>query len=243
MYTVRELAQSDLLGALRLVAEVGYPAVQLAGYGGLSALQLKQALADLGLLAAGSHVNLEALEAQPDREIAYCLEVGTPDVVIPAMPRELRNSPDGYRRLADTMNELGARCRTHGARLSYHNHAFEFERLGERPALDQLLNWCDPQLVAWEPDVYWVQVGGEDPAAYIRKYAGRTPLVHLKDMTAGANPTYAEVGEGVLDWPAIFAACESSNPEWYVVEQDACARPPLDAIALSLKHLREWGKL
>ena len=66
----------------------------------------------------------------------------------------------------------------------------------------------DPELVKWEPDVYWIKVGGEDGAAYIRKYSGRCPLIHLKDMTADESRTFAEVGEGIIDWPPIFAASE-----------------------------------
>jgi len=242
-YTLREQAQKDFVGTLRAVAQTGYPAVQLAGYGGMGAAALKKVLDDLGLAAAGSHVGFDALDQETDREITYCLDLGTRDVVIPAMPQALRGSEDGYRRLADAMNRIGARCRELGARLSYHNHAFEFEQFSGRYALNLLLGWSDPALVAFEPDVYWIKVGGEDPAAYIRTYAGRTPLVHIKDMTAGATPTYAEVGEGILDWPAIFAASEASGAEWYIVEQDTCARPPLEAVALSLKHLKEWGKL
>lgn len=236
LYTLRDQMRNDYVGTLRQVAAMGYPAVQFAGYGGLSAAEMKSILDDLGLKAAGSHVDLAALEARPDEEITYCLRVGTPDVIVPAMPRELRASADGYRKLADALNRIGARCQQLGARLSYHNHAFEFEPLDGQPALDRLLAWTDPNLVKWEPDVYWVKVGGTDPAAYIQKYAGRTPIVHLKDMTAGATPTYAEVGEGILDWPAIFGASEASGAEWYVVEQDTCARPPLESVKLSLDH-------
>ncbi len=243
LYTVREELRKDFLGTLRAVARIGYPAVQFAGYGGLAAVKLRDALARLGLAAAGSHVGFEALESHPDQEIAYCLELGTRDVVIPAIPSGWRGGKDDYHRFAEALNRIGARCRELGARLSYHNHSFEFVTFDGRYALDLLLEWCDPQLVAWEPDVYWIKHGGEDPAAFIRTYNGRTPLVHLKDMTADDPPTYAEVGEGILDWPAIFAASEASGAEWYVVEQDTCARPPLEAVALSLRHLQEWNKL
>lgn len=243
LYTLRNEMGSDYVGTLRKIAAMGYPAVQFAGYGGMSAAEMKTVLNDLGLKAAGSHVSLDALESRPDEEIRYCLEVGTPDVVVPAAPQTMRGSREGYRRLADSLNRIGARCKQLGARLSYHNHAFEFEKLDGQAGIDLLLQWTDPGLVGWEPDVYWVKVGGQDPAAYIEKYAGRTPIVHVKDMTPGDKPTYAEVGEGVLDWPSIFAASEKSGAEWYVVEQDTCARPPLDAVKLSLDHLREWGKI
>lgn len=243
LYTVRDELRADYVGTLREVTKIGYPAVQFAGYGGMAASELKRVLNDLGLTAAGSHVNFEALDNQTDEEIQYCLDVGTPHVVIPAMPQAFRGSADGYRRLADAMNRIGARCQALNARLSYHNHAFEFEKLDGQYGLDLLLGLCDPGLVSLEPDIYWIRHADVDPSAYIRQYSGRTPIIHLKDMTAGADHTYAEVGEGILDWPAIFAASEASQAEIYVVEQDRCARPALESAAISLRHLRDWGKL
>jgi sugar phosphate isomerase/epimerase len=242
LYTVRDLLAKDFLATLRAVAQLGYPGVQLAGYGGMKAADLKRALDDLGLAAAGSHVNVEALAKQADAEIAYCLEIGTPDVVIPAMPRPWPDRAEGFQTFADSMNRIGARCKEMGARLSYHNHAFEFVTIDGQRAIDLMLGQSPSNLVNFEPDVYWIKVGGADPAEYIRKYSGRTPIIHLKDMTAGPTPTYAEIGEGIIDFTPIFAASEASGAEWYVVEQDFCARPALESAALSLKHLKEWGK-
>jgi sugar phosphate isomerase/epimerase len=243
LYSVRDQLQKDFIGTLTALARLGYPAVQFGGYGGLSARDLKQVIGDLGLAAAGSHVGFESLESNPDGEISYCLEIGTPEVIIPAMPAGYRDTAAGFQQFAEAMNRIGARCRELGARLSYHNHAFELVRFGDQAGLDLLLGACDPDLVAFEPDVYWLRYGGADPVAYIQKYAGRTPLIHLKDMTGGPTPTYAEVGEGIIDFAPIFAASEASGAEWYVVEQDYCARPALESVGLSLKHLRDWGKV
>jgi len=104
-----------------------------------------------------------------------------------------------------------------------------------------LLGETEPELVFWEPDVYWVVKGGDDPAALIRRSAGRVPITHLKDMTGDARATFAEVGEGVLDWAAILAAAEGAGTIWHCVEQDRCDRPPLESARLSLANLRRWG--
>lgn len=243
MYTVRDESQKDFVGTLRKVAEMGYPAVQLSGTGDLSAKDLRKLLDDLGLKVAGAHVNLDALENELEQQMTYFLEVGTIDLVVPALPQARRADKNGYKQVADSMNAMGQRLKDARMRLSYHNHAFEFEKFDGEFALDLLLGWSDPEFVNWEPDVYWIKYGGQDPAAYIRKYSGRCPLVHLKDMTADASPTFAEVGEGILDWPAILKASEENDAEWYVVEQDRSARPSLEAAKLSLQHLKEWGKL
>jgi sugar phosphate isomerase/epimerase len=87
-----------------------------------------------------------------------------------------------------------------------------------------------------------VQRGGRVRAAYIRRYSGRCPLIHLKDMAADEKRSFAEVGEGTMDWPAIFAASEAGGARWYIVEQDTCQRPPLESVTLSLRNLRAMGK-
>jgi sugar phosphate isomerase/epimerase len=243
LYTVRDETQKDFLGTLKAVARMGYPAVQLAGNGGLSSGDLRRALDDLGLRVAGAHLSMEPLESDLEAEVEYCLAIGTPDVVLAALPQDLRASKATYEDAARRMAVIGERCRALGARFSYHNHAFEFVRFGDRYGLELLLDAKRPADVLFEPDVYWISKGGEDPADFVRKYSGRIPLVHLKDMAADAEGSFAEVGEGVLDWTSIFSAFEAGGAEWYIVEQDRWIRPSLEAAALSLRHLREWGKL
>jgi sugar phosphate isomerase/epimerase len=126
--------------------------------------------------------------------------------------------------------------------LCYHNHDFEFRQFDGRYGLDILLGATDPELVKAEVDTYWVQKTGVDPAAYLRQYAGRCPLVHLKDMTADESRTFAEIGEGSMDWSAIFTAAEAGGAAWYIVEQDTCRRAPLESVAISLRNLQSMGK-
>ncbi len=82
-----------------------------------------------------------------------------------------------------------------------------------------------------------MQYGGVDPVACIRKYSGRVPLLHVKDMTAGDDPTYAEMGAGILDWPAIFAAAKEAGTQWYLVEQDDWAGDSIDSARISAEFM------
>lgn len=239
LYTLRDEAKTDYVGTMRRVAEIGYGAVELAGYGGLSAPELKRVLDDLGLVVAGAHIGFNRLVEALDDEIAFNQRLGNKYLVCPSLAPDQRADADGFRRSAAALATIGQRCQAEGVRLVYHNHAFEFERFGDRTGLEILLDESDPAAVAWEPDVYWIAYAQQEPAHWLRRYAGRCPLVHLKDMTVGAEPTFAEVGEGRLDFKPIFAATQDA--EWYIVEQDRCARPALESIAISLRHLREWG--
>jgi sugar phosphate isomerase/epimerase len=117
-------------------------------------------------------------------------------------------------------------------------------RYGEKTWLAQLYERADPGMLKAELDVYWIQAGGGDPADWIRRCAGRQPLLHLKDMTVGPGrePRMAEIGEGNLNWPAILAAAAESGVEWYLVEQDHCyGRDPFESLAISYRNLRGMG--
>jgi len=240
LYTLREQTAEDFVGVLRRVAEIGYAGVEFAGYGGLDAAELKALLDELGLRAAGSHVGLQALECELDAVIEYSLAIGNPYVVCPSIPPDRRQDEAGVRAIAQSLNRIGAACRERGLLFCYHNHAFEFEPLDGKSFLDTLFSTTDPELVRAEVDTYWVQFAGLDPAELIERYSDRVALVHLKDMDP-QDRSFAEVGEGTLDWKAIFAASEAAGAEWYIVEQDRCKRPPLESVRLSLENLRSMG--
>lgn len=243
LYTVRDELAKDFAGTVRKVAQMGYAGVELAGTGGLSAEALRDLLAETKLKPVGSHVGLNVFQQDLEGVIAFYKTVGAPFVGVPALPGELRN-PAGFRQVAATLNKIGAALQQAGLTLYYHNHAFEFDVVDGVRGMDILLNETDPNLVKFECDVYWVQYAGENPAALIQAHAGRFPLIHLKDMAVnGDKRTFAEVGEGILDFPSIFAASESQGVAWYIVEQDTCARPSLESAQLSLENLKKWGKV
>jgi sugar phosphate isomerase/epimerase len=245
LYTVREQLKDDFRGVVHRVAEIGYDGIQFAGYGGLSAAEMRRLLADTGLQPVATHTGLDTLENRLDADIDYNLEIGNRWIICPALPEARRQDAAGWREVAASLNRIGQRCRDRGLLFGYHNHAFEFPQVPDAPAgdrgIDILLGQTDADLVFWEPDVYWVHKGGADPAAMIRQYASRVPITHLKDVTKDERATFAEVGEGGLDWPAILQASDESAVEWHCVEQDRCDRDPLESVRISLNNLRSWG--
>ncbi|HEX6971628.1 MAG TPA: sugar phosphate isomerase/epimerase [Limnochordia bacterium] len=243
LFTLRNEAARDFVGTLREVADAGYHGVEFAGYGGLTARDLRQILDDFGLKAAGSHVGFDALRKDIERQLDYNRELGSRYIVCPSLPQSLHRDAAGFRQAAGILDEIGHRCRSAGFTFCYHNHAFEFQTFDGRYGLDILYGGSRPENVQAEIDVYWVKKGGADPVEFIRRYAGRAPLIHLKDMTGDERATFAEVGEGVLDFEAIFAAAEEGGVQWYIVEQDQCARPPVESVKISLNNLRRWGKV
>jgi sugar phosphate isomerase/epimerase len=242
MYTVRDDAARDPLGTLRGVAAAGYRAMELAGTLGMHASDLRAELDRLGVVVSGAHVALERLEGDLDGVIAEMQVLGGSYVICPFLMPHRRGDLAAYRRLAGTLNDIGIRCRDAGLRFAYHNHDFELQRFGDTTGLHAMLHGTDADAVSFELDVYWAAYAGFDPVALIGEFAGRAPLIHLKDMTPAPQRTFAEVGHGTLDIPAICAAGDAAGAEWFVVEQDRCERPALESVRLSHAYLTSIGR-
>jgi sugar phosphate isomerase/epimerase len=247
LYTVRQFVQTapDLAASLKKVRSIGYTAVQVSGIGPIPDADVKAMVTDVGLTICITHTSPAELWNDLDRVIARHKLWGCRHVAIGSMPQTYREQGEaGFRQFAVEASAIGERLVAAGLDFSYHNHSFEFVRIGRRTGLDVIFDESDPRYLKAEPDTYWIQHGGGDPAAWIRKLAGRVPVVHLKDMVIHASrgaQVMAEIGEGNLNWPAILSACQEAGVEWYAVEQDECQRDPFESLRISYQNLREMG--
>jgi len=238
LYTLREETGRDFAGTLEKVAKIGYKGVEFAGYGGISAKEMRNYLDSFGLKATGSHVAFDILTRNLDEVIEYNLEIGNKYIICPW--KEYKGRED-YVKTAELLNEIGRKCKDNGLKFGYHNHADEFESFDGEYGLDIIYKNTDPQLVAAEIDTYWVYYAGVDPVDYIKKYTGRCPLVHLKDMEAGEGKDFAEVGSGIMDMKAIISAAKDAGCEWFIVEQDVCKKPALESVKISFENLKNMN--
>jgi sugar phosphate isomerase/epimerase len=241
MYTLRDLAAKDLAGTYKEAAKIGYGAVETGLAPNIPAADLKRILDDCGLKLCGLHVPIELLEQQLFKVIPYARTLGIKYLICPWLPENRRKDAAGWQLLAKIMTSIATAMKSDGLQLCYHNHSFEFQKFDGKYGLDIFYENSDPNLVLAEIDTYWVQHGGEDPAQFLRKYPNRCPLIHLKDMLADAQKSFAEVGAGILNWPEIFKACEAVGAQWYIVEQDRCQRPPLESVRMSFENLKRMG--
>jgi sugar phosphate isomerase/epimerase len=234
LYTVRSLMARDVAGTLEQVAGIGYREVEFAGYFDHEPDRLRELLDRLDLAAPSAHVMFEALEGEQwprTREAAEVL--GHRYLVIPWIPPDARRSLDDYRRVADRLERAGARVAEAGHKLAYHNHEFEFEPLDGTVPFD-ILAGTDPDLVAFQLDLFWVRHAGQDPIEYFRRHPGRFPSVHVKDMAADGS--MVDVGAGEMDWAGIFAHADTAGIRHYFVEHDEPA-DPLSSVRNSYQHL------
>ena len=237
LYTVREETARDMLDTLRKVSEIGYPAVEFAGYGGLAPQEVKTILDDLGLRASGAHVPIDSWETNPEAVIADMHTLDCVHAVVPMVPREQRGEEASVARLAENLNRWGEMCRQDGVILSYHNHDFEFAPLAETTMWEVLVRETDPDLVHLELDLYWIKYAGTDPETVLRDVGDRVSLLHLKDMAPDDTLSDLPVGEGTMPWPGLLQAAAAAGVEWYIAEQDN-PRDALQDVSTSLQHMR-----
>jgi sugar phosphate isomerase/epimerase len=254
LYTVRDAMKADFAGTIGKVASIGYKEMEFAGYFDHSPKDVRAILDKNGLTSPSCHVSYDVVEKKWPETLASAQVIGQTFVVCPMIDEKLRKSPDGYKRVAELFNKAGEASKKAGIQFAYHNHYWEFEpdpQLGGKFPYDFLLESTDANDVKMELDLCWISVAGQDPVAYFKKYPGRFPLVHVKDMKklpnvkpdqlATLNMEQVEkdmtsVGDGIIDWKRIFAAGSMGGIEHYLVENDA----PKDAfanIAASYKYL------
>ena len=243
LYTVRDFTNTpaEIATTMKKVKQLGYDAVQCSALGAIDAHELKRIVDGEGLTICATHTDYERMRDEPQAVIDEHNLWGCKHAAIGGLPQEYR-SAEGYARFAKEASEVAKRLAEGGLTFSYHNHSFELERFNGRTGLEILYQDSDPQYFNSELDTYWIQHGGGDPAAWIRKLKGRADIIHLKDMAMdGRTQLFAEVGEGNLNWHAILDACKEASVEWYIVEQDTCQRDPFESLGISLRNLKEMG--
>lgn len=263
LFCVRHDAQKDFEGTIRKVAALGFHGVEFAGFFGRSAKDIKALMEETGLVPVSSHVPYDAIKADPFGIIAYHQAIGCPYIVIPYLDNATRPGAAGFAKAASDILNFAKLCKKADIQLLYHNHDFEFCMLSGQYGLDFLYDLIPSSLLQCEIDTCWVKFAGVDPAAYLRRYSGRIPLVHLKDFIAdegAANPyelvgqagnqvekrhfEYRPLGHGCQNMAEVTTAALEGGAKWFIVEQDdPSSDSPYEDAKLSLNTLRKLGLL
>ncbi|UPV74875.1 sugar phosphate isomerase/epimerase [Halorussus limi] len=218
LYTLRELDDS-LPELLRRVGDTAFEGVEFAGLGDADPAEIRDALDDAGLDAAGAHVGIEDLEADPEGVAETYRSLDCDRLVVPYLDDAEFASETATTDTARRLQTLAGRLDEAGAAMGYHNHDHEFADLGDRSAFDLLADETDFDL---ELDVGWANAAGHDPVALLGHLRSRVPLVHLKDV---ADTTPVELGEGDIDIEACVRAAREAGTEWLVYEHDQPTDP------------------
>ncbi len=238
LYSFRDEMAKDALGTLKQIAAIGIKEIESARsakghYYGLSPQDMKKACEDLGMSLKSGHV---ALDDNFQQTMEEAVASGQPYLICSSMPSR-GQTVDNYKKVAEAFNKAGEDCKKLGLKFGYHNHEYEFESDNGEVLYDVLMDHTDAELVHMELDLGWVIVAGKSPLDYFKKYPGRFPLWHLKDMDM-AKKESTEFGKGALDIKTMMQNQEASGVKHIFIEQEEYASTPLE----SMKHNMEFLK-
>jgi sugar phosphate isomerase/epimerase len=241
LYSVREDCARDLPGTLKAVANMGYDGVEFAGYYDRSAEELRKLVDDLGLQVAGTHIGIDTLLGDElEKTVEFNRILGNRFLVVPALPEERRNSKAAWLETARLMNEIAEKVKADGMLVGYHNHAIEFQPVDGDLPWDVFFGATVPDVVM-QLDTGNAMYGGvssDGILEILERYPGRAVTVHLKEFSS--TDEKALIGEGDTRWRDFFSLCETvGGTEWYIVEQESYAYPPLECVERCIDNLRE----
>jgi sugar phosphate isomerase/epimerase len=235
LYTVREECARDLQGVLRTVAGLGYDGVEVFDLHGHEPAVVRGWLDELGLVVAGRHAGFDLLENHLPDLAAELAVLGIDRVALNWVdPSEIEADARG---VVARIAAIAPRVQALGLQLGFHNHWAELETHDGISVLDELCK-LPPEQLWLELDLGWAWWAGTDPADLLERLAGRTPLVHIKDLRARGTREHCPVGDGAVGYDRVIPAAVSAGVEWLIVEQDEIDGQPFDAVERSLEAVR-----
>ena len=251
LYTLRNFCKTleEFDESCKKVREIGYQVVQLSGIGDFTAEEVKAVLDKYGLTCACTHRAPEKYLENIEEEINFHKTIGCKVCGLGAMPEGTKADfvGDSGLELVETFaKNFGPVCQKlaeHDLIFAYHNHGFEFVKINGRYLFEELFDKMPYDNFKLILDVYWLASVGINPAKFITRYKDKIACMHYKDLKVVKHreQTYAEVGQGNLDWDEIIEASANSSVEFALVEQDKCDKDPFEALKISYEFLKEKG--
>jgi len=248
LYTIREQVKTvdDFITSMEKLKKIGFEYIQFSGVTApLEPKQVKEILDRYGLKIACSHMPWERLYQEPEKVAEENLEMGCPIVGLSWYPENRLDTKENSVEYIKRLQKIGKSLKQNGVQFVLHNHWMEFHRYDGKAVLDHIFDETDPEEVQFILCCYWAQFAGADPIDYIYKYKGRIPCVHYKDMIVLGvedKATFAPIGQGNMNYKAIWKACEETGVQYAMIEQDQCLTDPFDCLAMSREYMLSLGE-
>ncbi|GLU55275.1 sugar phosphate isomerase/epimerase family protein [Dyadobacter frigoris] len=258
LYSLKDVLEKDLKGTLQQIANVGYKEIESypgskGHYYGMEPKEFSSMLNGMGLKLVSSHFGSGKNDGKAeswhqatmltrfDELVDKAAETGQPYLTCSSLDKSLRTTPEDLKRTAELFNKVGEKCKKAGLQFAYHNHAFEFEKIGDSLMYDFMLENTDAKLVQWEMDIFWLVAGQHDPVAYFKKYPNRFPLCHVKDMDKLDKKKNTEIGNGSIDYVNILKEGKKAGMKHFIVEQESFTRPSIESMEMNYKSLSVYS--
>lgn len=236
MYSINSITKENYLNGFKLVSNLGFKNIELAGDYGLSANEFKALCDEYGLNVISAHIGGDNKTSKELNEIMkFQTIVGNNMVVCPWSPaKDLKST----KQIAKNLKQMQDAYESEGFAFAYHNHGFEFDAVdGDTRIIDIIA----AEGVKLQPDIFWVKYGGAEPLEFMKQYSDQIISLHIKEF--GANKTNPEFGTGgILDWNTIVDYGKELGVKYNILEQEEYTMPVNDSIALCAKNLEEMFK-
>lgn len=216
-----------LENTLKMLSELGYIGVE--GYGALltdikNPKELRAQLDQHNLVMKSCHVDLALIKSDPQKVIELAKVIGFEKAYGPYLQEDERpKTAQGWNDFAKELAEISKPLIDAGIGFGWHNHDFEFIQLenGQIP-MEIMLN--EAKNLEMEFDVAWCVKADRDPLEFIKKYTSRITAAHIKDIAATGECAdedgWADVGQGIVGWPAIYKALKAAGTKLFIMEHD-----------------------
>jgi sugar phosphate isomerase/epimerase len=246
IYSLRYQAEKDLPGTLALIRELGFKKVEAGNLYKRTPAEFRALLDSNGLRATSIGAAYKALGNDLDAVAAHAKALGAEYVVCSTIPHSAKHLAEkDVQPAADNLNLWGERLAASGLRLCYHTHGTEFDPSPDGTRFDTLAKLTDPKFINYEMDIFWIVYGFQDPVQFLKRYPGRFPLMHVKDirkgLVLGGSPGQVReddsvpLGTGIVDVRAALLAAQTYGVKHLYLEEEAVDAVP--QIRQSLRYL------
>ena len=235
MYSLRDITDKDMDLALKSVAEMGYKFVEFAGFFGHPTEKIKAMLDNYGLYCSSTHTGWGEVANNFEETVKYHKTIGNKNIIVPGADLGNQEKIDAF---VEMVNKFQPMLAAEGIDFHYHNHSHEFEQDNGKYLMDVLGENTKPEDLKFELDVYWVYRGGVNPIRYMKKYADRLEVFHMKD---GNKYDGTPVGYGEVDVEGVLKTAKEIGLAWAVVEAESGTTPErqMEDVRMSAEFLKD----
>lgn len=216
LYTVRNLIAADPLGTLKALRQIGYACVGVSSFP-RPAAEIRDMCAEAELKPVILHVGYGDLVGNWENKLAEASTIGVNWLVLSSFPGDM-HTIEGMRLGARQLNDAGRAARELNMGVLHHNHDQEFRVIDGKSLYEILLHETEPHFVDFELDLGWADRAGADCRWLFEDHPDRFPVLHVKDHNGAGG--WADVGQGVVDFPRIFEKADVAGVRYWLVERD-----------------------
>jgi len=232
-YTFRKSFPNGVAATLDTIKAMGFTEIEGGGGRSMTPAEFKKLCDERGISIPGTGAPYEQLVKNPQEVADRAKILGAKYVMCSWIPHiDGKFNFENAKKAVEDFNAFGKVLKENGLTFCYHAHGYEFLPYEKGTLLDYIFENTNPEYVSFEMDIFWIQFGGGDPVALLKKYKDRWKLMHLKDLKKGtkkdltgktSGENSVTLGTGELDMRAILIQAKKVGIKHYFIEDESGA--------------------